>query len=264
MIHLRSISIRQQQAETGLYPFNLPLVQQFGELSLESPMVVFVGENGSGKSTVLEAVAAAIGLPAVGGHTVDNDPTLVAARELSQVMRLAWNRKTRRGFFLRAEDFFNFARKMNDTRREMDALLQEYDGKEGIGWDIARGAIAGQRDGIVKRYGENLDARSHGESFLELFQSRFVPNGLYLLDEPEAPLSPQRQLALISMMKEMVEEQSSQFIMATHSPILMGFPGAQIVSFDDLPPCAIVYEETEHVRLTRNFLSDREAFLRHL
>lgn len=124
--------------------------------------------------------------------------------------------------------------------------------------------MEGQRDGIVRRYGENLDAKSHGEGFLQLFQARFVPDGLYLLDEPEAPLSPQRQLALIAMMKDMIEQRSAQFVMATHSPILMGFPGAQIVTFDVVPPCVVKYEDTEHVRLTRDFLSNRESFLRHL
>jgi len=264
MIHLRSIGIEQRHSENGYYPFNLPLVQQFEELSFDSPMVIFVGENGSGKSTVLEAIAAAIGLPTVGNSSVNNDPTLAAVRDLSRVLRLAWTRKTRRGFFLRAEDFFNFARKMNETCKEMEELQRRYDGKVGIGWDMARAAISGQRNGIVQRYGKDLDARSHGESFLKLFQSRFVPNGLYLLDEPEAPLSPQRQLTLISMMKEMTEQKSSQFIMATHSPILMGFPGAQVVSFDVLPPRVIEYDEVEHVCLTRDFLANREAFLRHL
>lgn len=264
MIHLRSICIEQTSEADSAYPFSLPLVQQFGTLALESPMTVFVGENGSGKSTLLEAVAAAIGLPTVGGSSVDHDPTLMPARRLAAEMKLVWTRKTRRGFFLRAEDFFNFTRRINETRAEMEDLHREYEGKQGIGWDIARGAVSGQRAQIVGRYGEDADARSHGESFLNLFESRFVPNGLYLLDEPEAPLSPQRQLALMSMMMRMVEERDAQFIVATHSPILMGFPEAHLVSFDVLPPQRVAYEETEHVSLTRDFLVNREAFLRHL
>ena len=116
---------------------------------------------------------------------------------------------------------------------------------------------------LVKKYGENLDANSHGESFLKLFQSRFVPGGLYLLDEPEAPLSPQRQLALLSMLKEMVSE-DAQFIIATHSPILMAFPEAVILSFDTHPIKEVKWEEIEHVSLTRAFLNNPSSFLRHL
>jgi predicted ATPase len=123
--------------------------------------------------------------------------------------------------------------------------------------------VRGQRRALTTRYGEDADARSHGESFLNLFQSRFVPGGLYLLDEPEAPLSPQRQLALLSMLKEMTA-QDSQFVIATHSPILMALPGADILSFDHAPPRRLPYEKVEHVSLTRDFLNNPEAFLRHL
>ena len=116
---------------------------------------------------------------------------------------------------------------------------------------------------MQERYGDGLDARSHGESFLALFQSRFVPGGLYLLDEPEAPLSPLRQMALLSAIKEMVE-QESQFIIATHSPLLMAYPGAEILSFDQQPIAPVSYQSLEHVNLMRDFLNDPDAFLRHL
>jgi predicted ATPase len=116
---------------------------------------------------------------------------------------------------------------------------------------------------MERRYGVDLDANSHGQSFLKLFQSRFVPGGLYLLDEPEAPLSPQSQLALLAMMSDMVAE-DGQFIVATHSPILLAFPGACIYSFDGTPVCEVEYESLEHVALTREFLQAPERFLRHL
>ena len=128
---------------------------------------------------------------------------------------------------------------------------------------LFRSVVRGQRRALTSRYGEDADARSHGESFLQLFQSRFVPGGLYLLDEPEAPLSPQRQLALLSMLREMAA-QDSQFIIATHSPILMALPGADILSFDHAPVRRIPYEEVEHVTLTRDFLNNPAAFLKHL
>src|SRR6185369_10039677 len=135
----------------------------------------------------------------------------------------------------RAEDFFNFARRLKRTTEELQEIADEFE-KEYTGYalGLAKGAALGQRRALIERYGQDLDANSHGESFLKLFQSRFVPAGLYLLDEPEAPLSPQRQLALLSMLREMVDREA-QFIIATHSPILMAYPNAQIFSFDSHP-----------------------------
>ena len=264
MIHLRSLSISLKPGDEA-FPFSFPLVRKFSEFRFDSPMTIFVGENGSGKSTILEAMACGIGLPAAGGRPLEQDDTLAHARRLGERMRFAWGKRSHRGFFLRAEDFFNFARRMSETRKELDEMADEFSERfTGLGRMLAVGAARGQSHGISSRYGEDLDANSHGESFLKLFQSRFVPGGLYLLDEPEAPLSPQRQLALLSMLKQMVEEQEGQFVLATHSPILMGYPGASIVSFDSVPPGRVAYEDLEHVQVTRDFLNGREAFLRHL
>ena len=208
---------------------------------------------------------AVLGLPTIGGKNVDQDPTLQAPRELSGKIRYVWHKKTSRGFFLRAEDFFNFTRRMVEIQGEMAKLSEEYEDElTGYGLMLAKGVVEGQRSAIVNRYGENLDANSHGESFLKLFKQRFVPGGLYLLDEPEAPLSPLRLLSLLSMLKTMIDEKSAQFIIATHSPILMSFPKAAIYSFDATPIQRIPYDEVEHVSLTRDFLNNPEAFLRHL
>jgi predicted ATPase len=148
--------------------------------------------------------------------------------------------------------------------RELQELADSFDQEyTGSALGLAKGAVLGQRRALVERYGENLDANSHGESFLKLFQSRFVAGGLYLLDEPEAPLSPQRQLALMSMMKEMID-QDAQFIIATHSPILMAFPGARILNFDERPVREVNYDDVEHVSLTRAFLNNPQSFLRRL
>ncbi len=157
---------------------------------------------------------------------------------------------------MRAEDFFNFAKRTNQMRQELEEMALEYEGQ-------AKRAILKEKADLVRRYGDNLDENSHGESFLKLFQARFIPCGLYLLDEPEAPLSPLRQLSLISMLKEMVN-QNSQFIIVTHSPILMAFPGASILSFDSYPIREVTYDEIEHVSLTKAFLNNPESFLRHL
>lgn len=265
MIHLRSIDIRPAARGLAGHPFDLPVVRKFREIKLTSAVTFLVGENGTGKSTLMEAVAAAVGSVVVGGEDVRTDKTLAHARALAAQLKLAWTKRTHRGFFLRAEDFFNFTRRVNQTSAELEEMAGEFEreGLKGYGLRLAQGVVRGQRRALTSRYGEDADARSHGESFLHLFQSRFVPGGLYLLDEPEAPLSPQRQLALLAMLKQMTE-QDSQFIVATHSPILMALPGAHILSFDRAPARRVRYEDVEHVSLTRDFLNNPEAFLRHL
>lgn len=149
---------------------------------------------------------------------------------------------------------------METRLRELD---EEYRNKSDYALSYARMPYAASLHRMKEMYGEGLDANSHGEGFLKLFQSRFVPGGLYILDEPEVPLSPMRQLAFISMIKEMIDE-NSQFIIATHSPILIAFPGAEIISFDQSPFERVKYDELEHVKLTRDFLNNPEQFLRHL
>ncbi len=268
MIHLRSIKIAPPEGGFPQgFPFNLPVVQALGELEFTSPVTFFVGENGSGKSTLLEALACTAGSIVVGSESVDKDHTLAAVRKLALHMRLAWQKKTRKGFFLRAEDFFGYAKNIARMRAELEQDLRsvedESQDKSVTARLYARMAYTGQIDQLQQRYGQGLDSRSHGESFLALFQSRFVPGGLYLLDEPEAPLSPLRQLGLIALLKQMVE-QRAQFIIATHSPILMAFPGAVIYSFDSLPIRQVEYNDLEHVSLTRSFLNNPDSFLKHL
>ena len=264
MIHLRSIGLKPGANKLGGYPFDIPLFKKFKTVELKGEVTFLVGENGSGKSTLLEALAAAVGSVAVGGEDVRRDETLAPARRLGAQMRLVWTKKTSRGFFLRAEDFFNFARRVNRMSAELEETAAGYEKYlSGYGLRLAQGVVRGQRRALAEKYDEDADARSHGESFLRLFRERFVPGGLYLLDEPEAPLSPQRQLALLSMLKEMVKREA-QFVIATHSPILMALPGAVILSCDHAPPRRVAYEETEHVSLTRAFLNNPEAFLRRL
>ena len=249
------------------FPFSVPVVRALESITLPTAVTFFVGENGSGKSTLLEGIAAATGLPTVGSESVRDDETLAAQRALGKALRLSWQRRTHKGFFLRAEDFFGFTKYLSRLRSELQQRLLdievEYEGRSDKAKGLARGPAAGSLADLERRYGKDLDANSHGESFLRLFRSRFVPGGLYLLDEPEAPLSPQSQLGLIAMLKDMVA-QDSQFLIATHSPILLAFPEATIYSFDELPPCRVEFDQLEHVRLTRDFLNDPVAFLRHL
>jgi predicted ATPase len=252
---------------SGQFPFTIPVVKSMGRLDFHSPVTFFVGENGSGKSTVLEGLACAIGSVTVGSEGVLEDRGLSGVRELAQYMRLIWTKRTRKGFFLRAEDFFGYARRMAKIKEELNSDLSEVDDSYKDRSELAKGLAKmpyeSELSGIKRRYGEGLDSQSHGESFLLLFQQRFTPGGLYLLDEPEAPLSPVRQLGLLALIKQMIEQQA-QFVIATHSPILMAFPGAEVLSFDGGRIAPVVYEELEHVRLTRDFLNNPEAFLRHL
>ncbi|MGE0101275.1 MAG: AAA family ATPase [Blastocatellales bacterium] len=264
MIHLKEIQLKPASKTKSGFPFNLPLVRKFDRIEFTSPVTFFVGENGSGKSTLLEAMAAGINAIAIGGEDVARDRSLGPARDLGRQIKFTWSRKTGRGFFLRAEDFFNFARRMQEAMAELKKIADDFKGEySGYALNLAQGSVLGQRQALIEKYGENPDASSHGEAFLKLFQSRFVPDGLYLLDEPEAPLSPQRLLALLSMIREMVE-QGAQFIIATHSPILMAYPDAVILSFDTHPVREVAFDDVEHVSLTRAFLKNPEAFLRHL
>ncbi len=265
-LHLKALSFRPFSEAQG-FPFNLPVVQSLKELAFRTPVTFFVGENGTGKSTLLEAIACAIDAVTVGSESLRTDKTLVDVRRLAQALKLAWGKRTHRGFFLRAEDFFGYARQLNQVRADLEqdlkAVDEDYRGHSNFAVLQARLPYQRELGDLQQRYGEGLDQRSHGESFLALFQNRFVPDGLYLLDEPEAPLSPLRQLAFLAMLKEMVE-QNGQFIIATHSPIILAFPGATILSFDQLPIQPVAYGDLEHVNLTKAFLNDPEAFLHRL
>lgn len=270
MLPLRSLKLRPAPPSSAdAFPYSVPAVRTLRELEFPAPVTFFVGENGSGKSTLLEAIAATTGLPSVGSELrVDADESLQAQRALASSIALTWRgARAKRGFFLRAEDFFGFTKTIARMRAalvsELAEIDEEYRDRSAWARGLRAGPIAASLHEMEARYGIDLDANSHGQSFLKLFQSRFVPNGLYLLDEPEAPLSPQSQLAFLAMLKDMVGE-SSQFIIATHSPILLAFPGATIYSFDARPVGRVDYHELEHVSLTRDFLADPARFLRHL
>jgi predicted ATPase len=267
-LHLKSISVREWSARQAHdFPFNLPIVQSLREIEFTSPLTFFVGENGCGKSTLLEAIACAAGSITVGAESVKTDKTLEHARKLAKQFRLSWQKRTHKGFFLRAEDFFGYARRLaqmkEDMHRDLEAIDEEYKDRSATAIGLAKMPYARELHELKRRYGEGLDSYSHGESFLTLFQARFVPGGLYLLDEPEAPLSPTRQLAFISLLKQMVD-QDAQFIIATHSPIIMAFPNATILSFDSAQLRQVDYDDLEHVKLTKAFLNDPGAYLRRL
>ncbi|UFJ40718.1 AAA family ATPase [Brevibacillus humidisoli] len=234
-MYLRSLEIlRDEQTDLDRYPFSIPAVKRLDRLSFRSNVTFFVGENGSGKSTLLEAIAYQCGFHTAGGgrnNYYDVDSSHAA---LGEHIRLSWLPKITNGFFMRAETFYHFASHL-DT----------------LGGDSLR--FYG---------GRSLHEQSHGEAFLALFRHRFGKKAIYLLDEPEAALSPARQLALLQTIKEL--ENNAQFIIATHSPILLGYPNAQLLNFDVQPVQEIRYEETMHYILTRRFLENRKTVLREL
>jgi predicted ATPase len=266
-IHLRSIGIQKFGTQPQGFPFNVPIIQSLESLEFSSQVTFFVGENGCGKSTLLETIACAAGSITVGSESVETDRTLASVRLLSKSLKLTWSKRTRRGFFMRSEDFFGYARKMTSTRVELqqnlDDIERDYQGRSEWAKRYARMPYASEIGAMKRDYGDDLDAHSHGESYLKLFQTRFVPGGLYLLDEPEAPLSPLRQLSFLAVLKGMVD-QEAQFLIATHSPILMAFPDAEILNCDGGKIEKAAYNDLEHVRITRSFLNNPESYLRHL
>ncbi|WP_227394517.1 AAA family ATPase [Jeotgalibacillus aurantiacus] len=259
MPHLLSISLKEHNQQE--FPFSLPVIRHFNELTFSKPVTILVGENGTGKSTLLEGIAANIGSRLLGELSIDDDPSLADARRLGEQLKLIWKVRTREGFFLRADDFINFTKKQAQIRDEYTASLKEI--KQRNPNSLEALPYARTLYELKQLYGDGLDVRSHGEGFLDLFQSRLRPGGLYLMDEPEAPLSPLKQLTLISMIKEMIKK-DAQFIIATHSPILMACPEAELLEIQDGKLVSVDYNDLEHVNLTRSFLQNPEQYLRHL
>lgn len=218
------------------YPFSIPAFRGLESIDFKSNVTFFVGENGTGKSTLMEAIAYKCEFNTAGGGR--NNVYEMAASEtaLGDFIRLSWAPKIANGFFLRAESLYNFASHIDSLGPE---AYQSYGGK-------------------------SLHAQSHGESFLSVFANRFGKRGIYLLDEPEAALSPIRQLSLLSIIKELERDGQSQFIIATHSPIILAYPGARILNFDTSPITETDYENTSHYQITKGFMTNRELYLRKL
>jgi predicted ATPase len=230
---IRSVSLDRDGIELDRYPFSIPAIGALGTLELDPHVTLFAGENGSGKSTLIEAIAIAAGFNAEGGSRNMSMSTRASHSKLHEALRLVRDtRPVRDGWFLRAESFYNLATHVEELG--------------------------------VSGYGETaLHEQSHGESFLALVLNRFFGRGLYILDEPEAALSVRGQLALMRRMYELVEG-GSQFLVSTHSPVLLGYPGARIYVLSESGIEKSAYEETEQYDLTRSFLADRDRFLHYL
>lgn len=233
-LHIKGFQIDWDVIETDSYLQKIESIAGLDQLEFHKPITFFVGENGSGKSTLLEAIAVAYGFNPEGGTRNYKFSTYDSHSELCNAMRLIKGiHKPGWGYFLRAESFYNVATAEDEYSR-------------GPG-------------GRPQRFHE----KSHGESFLAMAQSNFKPNGVYLLDEPEAALSPQRQLTLLLEIVECARAQS-QFIIVTHSPILLGIPDAEILTFDSGQICPCSYEETDSYQVTEMFINNREQILHRL
>lgn len=241
--YLRSIYLlRDDVPSFSSYPFNLDAVRQLERLDFHPKVTYIVGENGAGKSTLMEAIAVALGFNAEGGTINFSFTTEATHSELHEYIRLVRGvRKPRDGFFFRAESYYNLATNIDELDR-----APSFGGR------------------IIDSYGgKSLHQQSHGESFFSTFLHRFGGNGLYILDEPEAALSPTRQMAMLSRIHDLVQNRS-QLIIATHSPIVMAYPDAFIYHLSEEGIQRTTYEETEHYIITKQFLNHRQKLLREL
>ncbi len=227
------------------YPFSLSIIKNLQEIQFPTAVTFFVGENGTGKSTILEALADKAGFGLEGGSKhisfkTSNEHLYSPAQQLADQLTLSWRQKPQDGYFFRAESFYNVA-------NYIDYLDRECGGN------------------AYKPYGgKSLHEQSHGESFLSFFKNRINKGGLFILDEPEAALSPQRQLALLIIINQLCKDFNTQFIIATHSPILLAYPHATIYSCDDGQLQTIAYKDTLHYQITKRFLDDPDEYMRSL
>lgn len=253
---------------TTTWPHSAPFLSEGTTLPLEQPITLLVGENGSGKSTFLEALAIATDVPAAGTRDrPSDDPTLAHLLPLVNDMKLTWTARSRRGMFLRAEDFFGYIEEQNRLDLEAsEAAKRIAEERPDVSErELARmqGPFLGPVAARQQAYNGGLHDQSHGEAFISFFQRRLRGPGLYLLDEPEAALDPTRQLAFLALV-EQATQNGAQFVIATHSVILAAQPKATIYELREGVFHATAWEDLEHVQLTRSFLDQPAAFLRHL
>jgi predicted ATPase len=239
-MHLKSITLQADKYPTRAhYPFSLPLFQQFTSLTFSTPLTLFVGENGTGKSTLIKAICQKCGIHIWRDENILRFEHNPYEQKLQDYLSLEWSDDRVPSSFFSADIFQYFAQALDEWATSDPGQLKYFGGK-------------------------SLVTQSHGQSLMSFFRARYQIRGLYLLDEPETALSPKTQLELLDLLMRMSALGHAQFIIATHSPILLGCPDAVIYSFDHVPLRQVEYEETEHYRIYRSFLQDRNHFVRPL
>lgn len=247
--------------ETDGFPFNLAFLTSQENFEIPARITIVIGDNGCGKSTLLESLAYSIGLPTIATNDIRGDETLGGGQLLNPFLRIRWTKPTRNGLFFRAEDLQRLVSRLDFIKKELDEAVAELEtelSEEAM--KAPKAMLLDEKRAIEERYGPDLNAFSHGEAFLKVFENRLRQPGVYILDEPEASLSPTRQLALMQLIIDRADNRGFQFIIATHSPLVMGLPGAEILQIAEGKIEPIELEETEHYRITKQFLNDRSLF----
>jgi predicted ATPase len=262
MPFIKSVHIECSQSQP--FPFDVPAIKYARHLDFDSPITFVIGDNGSGKSTLLETLAYRLQLPHLDGSTYERG-VFWSAKKLVNDLQIEFNIERPIGFFFRAEDFGNQVNKIDRADTSLSHRFKKLEGK------VSESVLAAmrynadvQRQHVRKNIGHEIDIQSHGEAYLAILQRKLQQSGIFVLDEPESALSPTRQLSLIHQIMAHLKDNHSQFIIATHSPMLMAIPGATIYEVTDTSMQKTALEDTEHFQITRDFLNNPEAFLRHL
>jgi len=252
--------------ESNQYPFNIPSFQNIESLDLNQGITIFVGDNGSGKSTLLKAIAFYNNSINVSKESIDSN-YYASSKLLSEKMKLSYSVKTRSWFFFSGEEFITYINNLKQMRLDLQIdeleLLEKYKNKSEYVRNLALGPVRGSLNALLTKYDGELNTKSHGEGFLEFFKARMHQKGIYLLDEPETPLSTVNQYQLLVMITDLVKN-GSQVIIATHSPILMALKGAKIYHFAEDSISEIDYDDIESVIFMKHFLNKKENFLDRL
>lgn len=262
MPYLSSFGI--ETARTNPFPFNISAVKFAKNISMPTPVTFLIGDNGTGKSTLLESLAYRLQLPHMNGASYRKSG-FEAAKALIPYLKLEWAIERSVGFFFRAEDFGDLINSVDRQDAKIHETLSDLVG------DVPDKVIKQMKESanfqlhhMRKNYGQDLQSFSHGEAYLKIMQDKMDKRGIFLLDEPEAALSPAKQLSLIYFIQQHLQTNISQFIIATHSPMLMAFPGATIYEVTTTGMEKVALEDTEHYSITKSFLNNPEAYLRFL
>ncbi len=241
--YIRAVNLKSEQISSyDPFPLNLPVIRNFREISFHPSITYIIGENGMGKSTLLEGIAIALGFNPEGGSLNFNFSSYDSHSNLDEYLQIVKGvNRAKDSFFFRAETFYNIATNIEELDKEPSSgpkIIDSYGGK-------------------------SLHKQSHGESFFEAFMERFQGNGLYILDEPEAALSPLRQMSMLARINELVN-QGSQFIISTHSPVIMAYPNAKIIQLTENGMSESKLEETNHYSIMKQFFENKDRLLHHL